>query len=108
MYFVFYAPTNKELCEADAIACQYIESKMRNLNTLAAWNARSFVINSPTAKRSEFWLSNKERLDEAIAAEKWECKTLDQLTPQDYQAKNSLENLASKRYGHRITCGYKA
>jgi hypothetical protein len=98
MYFVFYAPTNKELCEADAIACQYIESKMRNLNSLAAWNARSF----------EFWLSNKERLDEAIAAEKWECKTLDQLTPQDYQAKNSLENLASKRYGHRITCGYKA
>jgi hypothetical protein len=100
MFFVFYATTNKELCKADAIACNYIEAKLKNLKDPATWQAKGFVVNSPIAKLAEFWIDNAENLEEAIAAETWSYKTIDQLTPQDYQAKYSVEQLCYRHHNH--------
>ena len=90
MFFVFYAPTNKELCQADAIACDYIEAIRNNQEF---WNAKCFVINTELAKTSKFWIDNAENLAEAIAANQCEPKTIDRLTQQDLAAMHSFSTV---------------
>lgn len=95
MFFVFYAPTNEELCKADAIACNYLESILKEPSQLKVWQFSDFVINSPIAKLSEFWINNADNLEEAIAKERYAKKAIDQLTAQDYSAMRSCSNFKS-------------
>ena len=88
MYFVFFGKTTTELAKADAIACEYIEAIRDNREF---WNAKSFVINTELSKTAEFWLSNADKLAEAIAANQCQPKTIEQLNDQDYAAMNGFQ-----------------
>lgn len=100
MYFVFFGETAEDITKADAIACKYAEAKLRNLKSESTWKFKGFAVNSPIAKLADFWIKNADRLEEAIAAETWQYKTIDQLTNQDYKAKASIEQICYRYHNH--------
>jgi len=88
MFIALYGTNYNQMAEADAIACNYLRSLEKD--SIEIWEAKSFLINTSEAKSSQFWIDNKARLSEAIAALKFNHKTIDKLTNDDYHLKNSI------------------